>query len=138
MESPVGEFLHDLATGDDPDLRVHRGYQVGIRVVLPPFPFDDPATYDESSRNAAIVFETDDREGVHIEDAKLVDGQWRVAGEAGMPLVVTGRGETMAEARADAYGRLEAIIVPNMYYRDDVGERWISGDGDRLRAWGLC
>jgi phosphoribosylamine--glycine ligase len=26
--------------------------------------------------------------------------------------------------------------MPNMHYRDDIGGRWIDGDGDRLQAWG--
>jgi phosphoribosylamine--glycine ligase len=136
FESGTGQFFYDLAHGNDPDLRVHRGYQVGVRVVLPPFPFDDPKTYDESSRNAAVVFETESREGIHLEDAKQVDGQWRVAGESGMPLVVTGKGETMQAARKQCYGRVDDIVIPNLYYRDDIGERWIGGDGDRLQAWG--
>jgi len=28
------------------------------------------------------------------------------------------------------------IVIPNCYYRDDIGERWIDGDGDRLLSWG--
>ncbi|EMA22052.1 phosphoribosylglycinamide synthetase C domain-containing protein [Haloarcula marismortui] len=136
FESETGQFFLDLAHGRDPDLEVHRGYQVAVRVVLPPFPFDDEETYDENSRNAAVVFESDSREGIHIEDAKRVDEQWRVAGESGMPLVVTGKGETMQAAREQAYKRVDAIRIPNRYYRDDIGERWIDGDGDRLQAWG--
>ncbi|WP_254821353.1 phosphoribosylamine--glycine ligase [Haloglomus halophilum] len=139
LESPTGEFLHDLAHGRNPSPEVHGGYQIAVRVVLPPFPFDDEKTYDESSRNAAIVFDTPDGsppEGVHIEDAKLVDGQWRAAGESGMPLVVTGTGETMADAREQAYDRIDRVLLPNCYYRDDIGERWVDGDGDRLQAWG--
>ena len=136
FESPTGQFLYDLAHGNDPGLEVHNGYQIAVRVVLPPFPFDDPKTFDENSRNAAIVFETDDREGIHIEDAKKVDGQWRAAGESGMPLVVTGKGETMQAAREQAYDRIDRVVVPNLYYRDDIGERWIEGDGDRLLSWG--
>ena len=136
LETPTGEFFYRLANGEDPEFQVHRGFQVGVRVVLPPYPFDDEAIYEENSRNAAVVFDTDDREGIHIEDAKRVDGQWRAAGESGMPLVVTGKGETMAAAREQAYGRIEDIIIPNMYYRDDIGERWIEGDADRLQAWG--
>jgi phosphoribosylamine--glycine ligase len=136
FESPTGQFLSDLARGNDPELEVHGGYQVGVRVVLPPFPFDDPTTYDESSRNAAVVFRTESREGIHLEDTKEVDGQWRVAGESGMPLVVTGKGETMQSARRQAYERVDDVVIPNLYYRDDVGERWIDGDGDRLQAWG--
>ncbi|KAA9409378.1 phosphoribosylamine--glycine ligase [Haloarcula hispanica] len=155
FESETGQFFLDLANGRDPELEVHRGYQVAVRVVLPPFPFDDQKTYDENSRNAAVVFGSDSREGIHIEDAKrvpvegtdratgersesgaAVDGQWRVAGESGMPLVVTGKGDTMQGAREQAYGRVDDILIPNCYYRDDIGERWIDGDGDRLQAWG--
>ena len=136
MNTPTGEFFYDLAHGYDPDLTVHQGYQIGVRVVLPPFPFDDPQIYDENSRNAAVVFETENREGIHIEDAKKVEGQWRVAGESGMPLVVTGKGETMRDAQTQVYDRIDDITIPNMYYRDDIGERWIENDGDKLQAWG--
>jgi len=136
LASPTGQFFYDLAHGNDPAVTVHEGYQVGVRVVLPPFPFDDEKTYDENSRNAAIVFDSESREGIHLEDVKQVDGQWRVAGENGMPLVVTGRGETMQAARRECYARVDDIVIPNLYYRDDIGERWIDGDGDRLHAWG--
>ncbi|WP_017344570.1 phosphoribosylamine--glycine ligase [Halorubrum sp. T3] len=136
IESSTAEFFYDLAHGNKPEPEVHGGYQIAVRVVLPPFPFDDEKTYDENSRNAAVVFQTDDREGIHLEDTKQVDGQWRVAGESGMPIVVTGKGETMGAAREQAYDRIDNIVMPNMYYRDDIGERWVDGDGDRLQAWG--
>ena len=137
MNTPTGEFFYRLAHGETFEIDVHRGYQIAVRICVPPFPFDDARTFDENSRNAAIVFETGDREGIHIEDTKNVDGQWRVAGESGIVLVVTGKGETMREAQRRAYGRIENnIIVPNLYYRDDIGERWVEGDGDRLQAWG--
>ena len=136
IEFSTGAFFYDLAHGNDLELEVHNGYQVGIRVVLPPLPFDDAETYDENSRNAVVVFQTESREGIHLEDAKQVDGQWRSAGENGMPVVVTGKGETMQAARKQAYDRIDQIVMPNMYYRDDIGERWIDGDGDRLQAWG--
>jgi phosphoribosylamine--glycine ligase len=136
FESATGQFFYDLAHGEDPELAVHNGYQIAVRVVLPPFPFDDEKTYDENSRNAAVVFQTESRDGIHLEDTKKVDGQWRVAGESGMPLVVTGKGETMQKAREQAYERVDSIVIPNFYYRDDIGERWINGDGDRLQAWG--
>jgi len=86
--------------------------------------------------NAVVVFETENRDGIHLEDAKKIDGQWRVAGDNGMPIVVTGMGETMQAARRQAYERINDVVMPNMYYRDDIGERWIAGDGDRLQAWG--
>lgn len=136
LNTPTGAFLYRLANGESFEFSVHQGYQIAVRIVLPPFPFDDAKTYDENSRNAAVVFESDSREGIHIEDTKQVNGQWRAAGESGMPLVVTGKGETMQAAQNQAYARIGEIVIPNMYYRDDIGERWIDGDGDRLQAWG--
>lgn len=53
-----------------------------------------------------------------------------------MPLVVTGKGTTMGDAQEQCYGRIDDITMPNLYYRDDIGNRWIEGDGDRLQAWG--
>ena len=69
-------------------------------------------------------------------DGEAADHQWRVAGESGIALVVTGKGSTMAAAREQAYGRVQDVLIPNMYYRDDIGQRWLDGDGDRLQAWG--
>ncbi|WP_435359365.1 phosphoribosylamine--glycine ligase [Haloarchaeobius sp. DFWS5] len=151
MKTPLSRLLADIANGRDPDLQVHRGFQVGVRVCLPPFPFDDEATFVENSKNAAVVFreafEGERPPGVHIEDVKRVgpdgstegvtpaDGQWRVAGTSGIPLVVIGRGASMRAAQAQAYRRIEDIILPNMYYRDDIGDRWVD-DGDRLHSWG--
>jgi phosphoribosylamine--glycine ligase len=136
MTTPVGEFFHALANGKDPNLRTHRGYQIGVRICVPPFPFHDEATFEKNSRNAAIVYRGENKEDLQIQDTKNVDGQWRVAGDHGVVLFATGKGGTMAEARAQAYRRVANVIIPNMYYRTDIGYRWIEGDGDKLQAWG--
>ena len=75
-------------------------------------------------------------EGVHPADVKLVDGDWRLTGSSGYALVVTGTGSTMADARREAYNRVKAVVIPNMFYRTDIGERW-ARDGDLLQSWGL-
>ena len=137
LEMPTGEFFYRMAHGETFEIKAHRGYQVAVRVCVPPFPFDDDKTFDENSRNAAIVFEDPQRlEGIQIEDTKLVDGQWRVAGESGIVLIATGMGWSMLEAREQVYDRIDNIIIPNMYYRDDIGERWTDFDSDKLHAWG--
>ena len=82
-----------------------------------------------------IFFKKPTPEEVHIEDAKLVDGQWLVAGTSGVVLCVVGLGPTMKAAQQQAYSRVKNILIPNMYYRDDIGDRW-SEDSDRLLSWG--
>jgi phosphoribosylamine--glycine ligase len=135
MITPIGLFLDDLAHGRDPKLKAKSGFQVGVRIVMPPFPFDDKETFESFSRNAVIVFKKGAPEEVHIEDAKIVEGQWLVAGTSGVILTVVGLGQTMKQAREQAYARVRNILIPNMYYRDDIGERWAE-DSDRLHNWG--
>ena len=136
MTTPIGQFFHALANGDDPKLKVKSGYQVGVRVIVPPYPFDDPGTFASLSKDAVIYFRRPSTDGVHIEDAKLVDNQWLVAGTSGVPLTVVGTGPTMKAAQQQAYSRVKNILIPNMYYRDDIGDRW-SEDSDRLFSWGF-
>lgn len=136
MQTPIGQFLCAIANGDDPKLKVKTGYQVGVRIIVPPYPFDDPGTFASLSKDAVIYFRRPSTDGVHIEDAKLVDGQWLVAGSSGVPLTVVGTGPTMKAAQQQAYSRVKNILIPNMYYRDDIGDRW-SEDSDRLFSWGF-
>ena len=102
MITPIGLFLWDLAHGTDPKLKVKSGFQVGVRIVMPPFPFDDNETFESFSRNAVIVFKRGTPEEVHIEDTKIVEGQWLVAGTSGVVLTVVGLGQTMKQAREQA------------------------------------
>jgi phosphoribosylamine--glycine ligase len=135
MLMPISEVLWNLATGVDFKLRVKRGFQLGVRIVVPPYPFDDPDTFDNYSKNSLIMFEKANRDGVHIEDVKLQGGQWIVAGNTGVVLVVCGTGTTVKQAQAQAYARIKNILIPSMYYRTDIGDRWFE-DCDRLHSWG--
>ena len=107
----------------------------GVRVIVPPYPYDDPGTFESLSKDAVIYFKRPSTDGIHIEDAKLVNGQWLVAGTSGVVLTVVGTGPTMKAAQQQAYSRVRNILIPNMYYRDDIGDRW-GEDSDRLFSWG--
>ena len=133
--TPISDFFWELAGGLDPKWRTRSGFQVGVRIVVPPFPFDDEATFESFSKNAAIVFKRPANEGIHIEDVKIVNQQWLVAGTSGVVLIVVGLGQTMKQAQAQAYSRIKNILIPNMYYRTDIGDRWAE-DSDKLHNWG--
>ncbi len=133
---PIGELLYKLADGTMTRFRARSGFQVGVRIVVPPFPFNDPETFESSSKDAVILFKTPSREGVHIEDVKAVDGEWVVTGTSGVVLIVCGIGPTMRQAQRQAYNRVRNVMIPNMYYREDVGDRWSEEDSDRLHSWG--
>jgi phosphoribosylamine---glycine ligase len=136
MITPIGQFFWDLANGNDPKLKVRSGFQIGVRIVVPPFPFDDDETFESFSRNAAIVFRKPPADEIHIEDVKQVNGQWLVAGTSGVILIVVGLGQTMKQAQSQVYSRIKNVLIPNMYYRTDIGDRW-DEDSDRLHNWGI-
>jgi len=133
---PTGDFLYGLASGTLKNFKTKSGFTVGVRLVVPPFPYGrDIKKGVLYSEGAAILFKKPDLSGVHIEEVKLVKDEWVVAGPRGVVLVVVGSGQTMKQAIDKAYSRVKNILIPNMYYRDDIGERWFE-DSDKLHSWG--
>jgi phosphoribosylamine---glycine ligase len=132
---PIGEFLYGLASGSMLKLKVKSGFQLGVRIVVPPFPFKDAKTFDVNSKDSIIFFKKPNRDGVHIEDIKQLKGEWVITGKSGVALIVVGTGQTMKQAQNQAYGRINNILIPNMYYRKDIGDRWFE-DSDKLHNWG--
>ena len=89
----------------------------------------------EIYKDLSILFKKPTIDGIHLGDVKIVDGTWRVAGNSSYVLVVTGSGTTMEEARKQTYGRIDNIMLINMFYRTDIGATW-SEDSDKLQTWG--
>jgi phosphoribosylamine--glycine ligase len=135
VTSEWGAFLADLAQGKDAQLKTKKGYQVGVVVAIPPFPFEDDKAFRKYSEDATILFRKPNLSGVHIGEVKLVDEDWHVAGKSGYVLVITGSGPSMQEAINSAYQAVRNVMIPNMFYRDDIGQRWFR-DVDMLLSWG--
>ncbi len=134
ITTPIGELLYGLATGTRNSFKTRTGFQVGVRIVVPPFPFSDPETFAVKSKDTVIHFRKG-KEGIHFEDVKLVNDEWVITGTSGVILVVVGTGATMKQAQKQAYGRIKNLIIPHMYYRVDIGNRWFD-DSDKLHSWG--
>jgi phosphoribosylamine--glycine ligase len=132
--TPISDFLYGLATGTRKTFKTRTGFQIGVRVVVPPFPFNDPETFAVKSKDTIIHFRKG-KEGVHFEDVKLVNQEWVITGNSGVILVVVGTGPTMKQAQKQAYARIKNLIIPHMYYRVDIGNRWLE-DSDKLHSWG--
>lgn len=134
VQSAWGEFLFALARGDSFELKTKKGFQIGAVIAVPPFPYDDQKTTD-TYKDLSILFKKPNMEGLHLGDVKIVDGDWKVAGESGYVLVVTGAGTTVTDARREMYNRIGNVMLQNMFYRTDIGAKWTE-DSDRLQTWG--
>lgn len=136
VQSRWSDLMWALGNRQPFNLKTAKGFQVGVVVAVPPYPYDDQATFDKLSDDAVIMFKRPQTNGVHHCDIRVIDGDWRLTGSSGYALVVTGSGPTMPDAKQQAYNRLKNIILPNMFYRTDIGDRW-SKDGDLLQGWGM-
>ena len=133
---PIGEILYTLADGSLKKFKTRSGFQVGVRLVIPPFPYGGQIKNNAiSSKDTLIIFKKEGLEGVHIEDVKQLNNEWLVAGSSGVTFVIVGTGPTMMQAQQQAYHRIQNILIPNMFYRDDIGDRW-NEDSDKLHNWG--
>ncbi|MDP3953693.1 MAG: phosphoribosylamine--glycine ligase [bacterium] len=134
---PTGEWLYNMVSGKDFILKTKRGFQIGIRVLMPSyFASDKKSELVQRYRDLAVAFKNPAvKEGIHIEDVRNDKGTWRLAGVSGVVLVVTASGTTVDEARRLVYNRVANIMIPNMFYRTDIGGKWAI-DSDRLRTWG--
>ncbi|MGB5624742.1 MAG: phosphoribosylglycinamide synthetase C domain-containing protein, partial [Woeseiaceae bacterium] len=135
LQMPVSDFLYGMAAGSLTNFKTKRGFQIGVRIVVPPFPYNDPKTFEANSKDRVIIFRKPNYDGIHIEDVKLVNGEWLITGTSGVILIVTGFGVSVKQAQAQAYQRVKNILIPNMYYRTDIGDRWFE-DHDKLHSWG--
>ncbi|MBD3272027.1 MAG: hypothetical protein GF384_05765 [Elusimicrobia bacterium] len=135
INSPWGEFLHALASGKEYSLKTQKGFQIGVVIAVPPYPFEDMKAFEKYSRDAVVIFKKNMNTGIHHADIKIVDEDWRLAGCSGYAVIVSGSGVTMNDARQEVYKRINNIIIPNMFYRTDIGERW-QKDSDLLQTWG--
>jgi len=135
ITNPIGEFLYEMARGNITKFRTKSGFQIGVRIVVPPFPFKDNKTFEVNSKDAVIFFKKPSLEGIHIEDVKKLNDEWVITGSSGVVLIVVGTGATMKQAQKQVYKRIGNIMIPNMYYRKDIGDRWFE-DSDKLHNWG--
>ncbi|MEK7178192.1 MAG: phosphoribosylglycinamide synthetase C domain-containing protein [Patescibacteria group bacterium] len=134
---PTNEWLYKLANGEQFELKTKKGFQIGVRINVPTlFVKSTDKETIEIFHDLPILFKKPNNlEGVHIEDVKIEDGVWRIAGSSGCLLVVTGSGTTVSEARQQVYTRIKNIMVQNMFYRTDIGLKW-NTDSDKLQTWG--
>lgn len=137
INNPIGKFFFDLASGVKTKLNTKPGFQIGVRLLVPPFPFNDDETFKVKSKGSVIYFldPKKDKKGIHIEDVKLIKNKWIVTGSSGVVMTVCGTGANMKKAQEEAYSRIKNINIPLMFYRKDIGERWFS-EGDLLHTWG--
>lgn len=136
------EFFMAMAKGVSYDLKYKKGYCINVALTVPPFPY---RTSDKNIINSDVnIFlkkelSANDFSHIHFEGiaAKTLGGKisYYTAGTLGYVLYITGMGKSIKEARGKVYNIIQKIIIPKMFYRTDIGLRFVRKDKKLLKNW---
>lgn len=115
LESPLGQALHAVATGqlaELPPLVWRDG--AAVTVVLA------AENYPSTPRRGGVIDGADQPGVFHAGTA--VDAEGRLVSAGGRVLSVVGSGNDLAAARAEAYRILDGIELAGSHFRSDIGQ----------------
>jgi phosphoribosylamine---glycine ligase len=132
-------LLKSLVARSATILKTEPGFSVGIVMTTRPFPY--VRTFVPEAVGLPIIFEgalsERDRKNIHFGEMGQIDGELVTAGYHGWTMVVTGTGQTIREAQADAYRLAERVVIPNVRYRNDIGMKLAATDFAEVERLGL-
>lgn len=140
--SPWGEFLKAVADGKQYKLKFKKGYGIVVLVATPPFPYKVrvrkyyPTGIDIFFKKEINV---EEMKHVHLEEVSIRKNNGKnyyISSKTGYILHVTGIGKTVEDAREKVYKMINNIVIPKMFYRTDIGLKFIQEDKKKLEEWG--
>jgi phosphoribosylamine--glycine ligase len=132
------KMLNKSDSGNSDIIETLDGFSTGVVLTVPPFPYSHG--YAALSKGLPILFRPSmsksDRQHLHLAEVAIVNGQLVTSGEIGYVGVATGIGAEIQESIDNAYALADKVIIPNMRYRNDIGDRVLQGDYEGLKKLG--
>lgn len=135
---PWEVIFQRLLDKDDLTMPTKTGFAAGVVLTVPPFPYCHG--YKELSKGQLIYLKpglsSDDKAALHFAEIESVGDMLITSGASGYIGVATGTGDTLEQAIDDAYRIASHVIVPNLRFRLDIGERVKNHDWQALCSMG--
>ncbi len=138
QQTSWGDLLARLAGLNKIPFETSSGWSVGVVLTTPPFPWSRHQI--EASTSLPILLDAldaDDLRHVHLGEVGRSQGQLVTSGVYGWTSVVTGVADTISEAQSQAYDRVRKMIIPNVRYRQDIGDKLVGGELARSISLGI-
>jgi phosphoribosylamine--glycine ligase len=139
QQTAWAELFRRMIARSNPRFDAAPGFSVGIVLTTPPFPYSR-LEIDEPVGLPVLIpggFDAEDLSHIHLAEVGRADGQLVTSGIYGWPMVVTGTGPGIADAQRAAYARAAQILIPNLRYRLDIGNRLAARDYSEVERLGL-
>ena len=133
-----GKIFKSMLNKTTINLETYKGFAIGIVLTVPPFPYN--FGYDLLSKGLPILFKPSfnysDSNSIHFKEVARSGDQLVTSGFTGNVATIVCSGESIEEAQRKAYTIAEEIIIPNIRYRQDIGNGLINGELKQLIDWG--
>lgn len=139
--SSWSEIMYSIANGEDCKIKVNNGYGVVVVVATPPFPYAKKIP-DHSHQGVHIYFKApmseEDMRNIHFEEVSLdkKNGVHYISDDRGYILYATGTDQSVDIAIKKTYDLIDKIYIPQMFYRNDIGRKFINESREKLKKWG--
>lgn len=135
---PWESIFATLASKHGRSVGTRGGFAAGVALTVPPFPY--PFGYETLSKGLPICLRSPAPPAgttLRFAEVAIHHGQLVTSGATGYVGVATGLGSTPASANAQALRAARTVVVPNLRYREDIGDRLgHGGEWDRLGRLG--
>ena len=136
--SILGGYSSALAGKAGSDHAYKTGFSAEVVLAVPPFPCCH--SYEELSKGQLVYLNpglnSEDKAALHFAEIESPEDVLITSGASGYIGVATGTGDTVDQAVNDAYRIASHVVVPNLRFRLDIGERVKNHDWQALRSMG--
>ena len=139
--SPWFEILNSVSKSERYNLKYKKGFGIVVVIAIPPFPYAKKIN-DHSQVGTRIYFDKNikesEKKSIHFEEISFdkVSKQYYISDDRGYILYVTGVDKSISNAIKRTYRLIEKIHIPKMFYRNDIGLKFMNKDILKLKKWG--
>lgn len=119
INSDLGEFLHQIASGDVPSLMFKNKFAASVRLSIPPYPGEFKGKHPQGIVISGLS-EDDIIKDCYLYDTMLEKDELVSAGISGFLCCPIGTGTSVCEAFDVVCEKIKHIKVPDLQYRTDI------------------
>lgn len=128
LGTPINDLLYGIASGVQKEIKFKATWGMGLDLGVAPFPFTDI----EPEMHKGVLIQglnPSNLKHLWLSDVMKKEGNYVCAGCGGEVGVITSKGETIGsyspirDAKRRVMRTLENIVIPDVIYRGDIGDR---------------